>query len=181
MTIPARTVHAVLHAVREISGTQYPHLLERAGWSRFQTSIPPESDAVVATRAELELLFANVYTLLGEGLTRLFLRNYGRLLGEQLLAHAAPGGLVAGWAAIPPSERHLAAFVAVVAQISTRFWTAATISEDAQAYYLTYARCPLCVGVQGASVPLCATMEALQPPGERAARLPGAGGRGRLC
>ena len=64
--VSARTVHAVLHSVREISGKQYDHLLEHAGWARFRAGIPPVSDELIATRTELESLFANVYALLGE-------------------------------------------------------------------------------------------------------------------
>ena len=161
MNIPARTVYAVLHAVQEISGQQYAHLLQMAGWSRFQRGIPAPSNALIATRAELEQLFSSVYTLLGEGLMRLFLRNYGRLLGEQILANPTAGGVVALWAAIPPAERQLAAFVGVAAQISNRFWATTTRSEDAQAYYLAYTDCPLCRGVPHAGAPLCATTEAL--------------------
>src|SRR5690349_22135857 len=100
--ISARTVHAVLHAVREISGAQYEHLLEHAGWARFRAGIPPVSDELIATRTELESLFANVYALLGESLTRLFLRNYGRLLAMHLPSKST---LQAAAAALPPGQR----------------------------------------------------------------------------
>lgn len=159
MKLSARTVHAVLRAVQEISGPQYDHLLERAGWTRFQSAIPLESADLVATQAELESLFANVYTLLGEGLTRLFLRNYGRLLAAQIFTMAEGSGVREAAAAIP-LEQQLAWFAMVLVRMSTRDWTPATLAEDAQAYYLTFERCPLCAGVRDAQAPLCATLEA---------------------
>jgi bacteriochlorophyll 4-vinyl reductase len=159
MDISARTVHAVLHSVQEISGIQYNGLLARAGWSRFAASIPPVSEDLIATRAELERLFANVYPLLGEGLTRLFLRNYGRLLARQILAEDT-GPRLQAKAPTPPEQR-LAWFAAAMTQMSTHSWTPATLSDDPHAYYITFERCPLCAGVPNAHAPLCATMEAL--------------------
>jgi predicted hydrocarbon binding protein len=157
MTISALTVNAVLNTVREISGPQYDRLLDRAGWGRFRTGIPSGTADLIATREELEGLFTNVYTLLGEELMRLFLRNYGGRLAAHIQSRQA---LQLAAVTISP-EQQVAWFVQEIAQISTRNWTPATISEDFQAYYLTFDRCPLCAGIHGARAPICATMEAL--------------------
>ena len=141
MDISARTVSAVLHALQEISGSHYDRLLDHAGWARFRAGIPAESDALIATRAELESLFAQVYLILGEGLTRLFLRNYGRSAARQALSMATRPRWRAAAAATPPEQR-LTWFAEAMLQMTTRSWTPTTLTADAQAYYFTFERCP---------------------------------------
>lgn len=160
MDISARTVHAVLNAVRAVTGAQYMRLLAQAGWSRFQDQIPPDDDLLVATRAELESLFATIYRIMGEAPMRLFLRNYGHLVARQILDSYAAPTLVAGAAATPEPQK-LAWFANTMAGISTRSWTPALVTEDGDAYYLTFERCPLCTGATGAGAPLCAAMDSL--------------------
>jgi hypothetical protein len=159
MDVRARTVRAVLRAVREVSGPLYNQLLAKAGWARFQgDELPPESDDLIATRDELETLFANVYGMVGEGPTRLFLRNYGQLLATQIMDSTLGRARAQEATTIPPDQR-VRWFANSMALMSERSWTPTTLTEDDTAFYLTYERCPLCAGAQGATVPLCTAMD----------------------
>lgn len=155
--ITGRTVCTVLRAVREVNGALYPQLLDRAGWTRFLQDLPPDDSVPVASRAELEAFFGAAYNLMGEAPTRLFLRNYGSLLGQQVLAAPASQGLQTALPQVLPAER-MRWVVERLLDISNLFWTETTMSEDADGYYLTYKRCPLCAQIAHAKAPLCTTM-----------------------
>jgi predicted hydrocarbon binding protein len=155
--ITGRTVCTVLRAVREVTGALYPQLLAQAGWTRFLDNLPPNDFVPVATRTELESLFGGAYALMGEAPTRLFLRNYGSLLGQQVMSAPAGQELQAALPSVPPAE-HLRWMVERLLDISNRSWTETTMSEDDRAYYLTYKRCPLCAQISHAQAPLCTTM-----------------------
>jgi hypothetical protein len=155
--ITGRTVCTVLRAVREVTGALYPQLLARAGWTRFLKELPPNDFVPVATRAELESLFGGAYALMGEAPTRLFLRNYGSLLGQQVLAAPAGQELQAALPSVP-SDEQLRWIVERLLDISNRSWTETTMSEDADGYYLTYKRCPLCAQIAHAKAPLCTSI-----------------------
>src|SRR5689334_14858311 len=80
-------LRTVLLATQETSGPQYPHLLRAAGLGRFIDALPEPNWAPVATKAEVERLYATVYEMLGEPVTRLFMRNHGQKVAAQLLAN----------------------------------------------------------------------------------------------
>jgi hypothetical protein len=155
--ITGRTVCTVLRAVREVDEVLYPQLLARAGWTRFLHDLPPEDSAPVASRAELEAFFGAAYNLLGEAPTRLFQRNYGSLLGHQVLGAPAGQQLQAALSEVPPAAQ-MRWVVERLLEISNRFWTETTMSEDADGYYLTYKRCPLCAQIAHAKAPLCTSI-----------------------
>jgi predicted hydrocarbon binding protein len=145
-------LRTVLLAMQETSGPQYPHLLRAAGLSRFIDTMPDASWEPAATKAELERLFAKVYELLGEPITRLFMRNYGQRLAPQVLANPELQALLRRAAALPPEQR-LAAFLQEFAPWQR--WAVIHMSQDPHAWYLELEHCPYCAGIHGATAPLC--------------------------
>jgi hypothetical protein len=159
-TLPGNTMRMVLQALKDVSGVQYERLMDKAGLKHYLFELPPDSWRPGGTEDELARLFATVYGLLGEPLTRLFLLNYGLLLAPRVLQSELARGLVAGIAPVPEAQR-LAWFVPALAAMVGRGWVRQTVTEDAEAYYLTPERCLVCAHVRGATAPLCADAEAL--------------------
>ena len=158
MDVQASTLRYALLAVQQISGAQYEVLLTRAGLTRFRDALPPVDLQPVATRAELSQLFATTYELLGEALTRLFIRNFGKAIAETLVG-SAPWLALAAQGAGVPRDGQRAWFVQQMAQVTGRNWSHMTISEDAAAWYLELEACPICAGIRGISAPICANVE----------------------
>ncbi len=148
------TMHSVLQAVQETSGPQYASILRAAGLTRFIDELPEEGWQPVASREELERLYSTVYQMLGESLTRLFMRNYGHRLAAQLLENPEIQEIIERVSALEPAQR-LEAFIREFAPFSNRGWAALQISEDPQAWYLEQKHCPNCAGIHGASAPIC--------------------------
>lgn len=147
-------MHAVLQAVHETSGPQYANILRTAGLTRFIDELPEPGWQPVASREELERLYATVYEMLGESLTRLFMRNYGQRLAAQLLENTEIQGIIERVRTLEPAQR-LEAFIRQYVQFSNRGWSAVRISEDQRAWYLEQEHCPNCAGIHGASAPIC--------------------------
>src|SRR4051812_18666134 len=85
----------ILSSVQEVSGKQYPLLLQQAGLTRFLDHLPAADNTPVLTSEDLAPLFGCAYAMLGEPITRLFLRNTGSTtadaylqspIGQQLIA-----------------------------------------------------------------------------------------------
>jgi bacteriochlorophyll 4-vinyl reductase len=152
--VPGLVMRTVLLATQETSGPQYPHLLRAAGLSRFINAMPDGGWDPVATKTELERLYATVYEMLGEPITRLFMRNYGQRLATQLLENRELQEIIRRAAALPPEQR-LEAFLKEFAPFSARGWTAIRITQDPQTWYLELEHCPYCAGIHGATSPLC--------------------------
>jgi hypothetical protein len=159
-TMPGNTMRMILQAVKDVSGVQYERLMVKAGLKHYLYALPADSWRPGGTEDELVRLFATVYELLGEPLTRLFLLNYGLLLAPRVLQSELARGLVGGIALVPPPQR-LEWFVQALAVMAGRAGTRQTVSEDAEAYYLTLERCLVCTQVHEARTPLCADTEAL--------------------
>jgi hypothetical protein len=149
----------ILMSVQEVSGKQYPLLLQQAGLSRFLDHLPPADNTPVLTSEELAPLFGCAYTMLGEPLTRLFMRNTGTTtanvylqspLGQQLLA-AAPK--------IPVAERLGWILRNSVAE-STRTGVPLRLREDETCFYEEWDFCYMCAGIHGVHAPICAMREA---------------------
>ncbi len=145
-------MRTVLLATHETSGPQYPHLLRAAGLSRFIDALPAMSGEPVATKTELERLYAAVYAMLGEPITRLFMRNYGQRLAPQVLENPELQEIIRRVTALPPEQR-LAAFLQDY--IPWQRWAVIRVTEDPQTWYLELEHCPYCAGIHGATAPLC--------------------------
>ncbi|HMA32831.1 MAG TPA: V4R domain-containing protein [Chloroflexia bacterium] len=158
--VPAYTMRAVLQAMQEVGGRQYASLVTQAGLSRFLQALPADDPAIVASTAELSQLYGIVYNMLGEGATRLLLRNYGTVVAQMGL-QMEWGHELAARAAEVPIEQRLAWLVPYLANFLGIAWAPHTASEDAKAWYLATADCPICVEIRGAKAPLCANDEAI--------------------
>jgi hypothetical protein len=159
-TVPGNTMRMMLQAVKDVSGVQYERLMVKAGLKHYLYELPADSWRPGGTEEELTRLFATVYEMLGEPLTRLFLLNYGLLLAPRLLQSEVARTLVAGIGPVAGPQR-LGWFVQGLALMTGRAWVRQTVSEDAEAYYLTPERCLVCTHVHNAHAPLCADAEAL--------------------
>jgi hypothetical protein len=147
-------LRTVLLATQETSGPQYPHLLRAAGLSRFIDALPEPNWAPAATKAEVERLYATVYEMLGEPVTRLFMRNHGQKVAAQLLANPEIQAFLTRAATLPPEQR-LGAFLQDFAPFTSRGWTPMRLTQDEQHWYLELEHCPSCAGIHGATAPLC--------------------------
>ena len=145
-------MRTVLLATQETSGPQYPHLLRVAGLSRFTHALPPLSGEPVATKTELERLYGAVYAMLGEPITRLFMRNYGQRIAPQVLENPELREIVRRAAALPPDQR-LAAFLQEF--VPWQRWAVIHLTEDPHTWYLELEHCSYCAGIHGATAPLC--------------------------
>lgn len=150
--VPGMVMRTVLLATHESSGPQYPHLLRAAGLSRFIDALPAMSGELVATKTELERLYAAVYAMLGEPITRLFMRNYGQRLAPQVLENPELQEIIGRAAALPPEQR-LTAFLQEF--VPWQRWAVIHITQDQHAWYLELEHCPYCAGIHGATAPLC--------------------------
>lgn len=150
----------MLQAVKQISGANYPRLLEQAGLSRYLTALPPPNNDPACTAEEYSRLPAVVYVMLGEALARLFLRNAGTNLAEQAGSLPDIQAQATVLQHLPPDVA-LRSFVTGMAHATSRTWAPAIASEDATAWYIAVAPCPVCLGIRGTSAPLCASTEAL--------------------
>src|SRR5438105_3072107 len=132
-----------LQAIKRISGTNYVRLLEQAGLQRFATDLPPVDDGPACTADEYSRLPAAVFAMLGEPLTRLFLRNAGTTMVERTMMDPRLAALAQRIAALPPEER-LGWFVTHLARIVDRTWAPTATAEDPTAYYIVTTGCPIC-------------------------------------
>ena len=95
----------MLQAVKDGSGVQYGRLLLKAGLKQYLYEMPADSWRPTGTEEELTQLFATVYELLGEPLTRLFLLNYGLLLAPRVFNSDKARPLASGTATVPQAPR----------------------------------------------------------------------------
>jgi hypothetical protein len=144
-----------LQGVKKISGPQYPLLLEQAGLARYLQTLPPPDDHPCLPAPDYARLTEAVYQMLGEPLTRLFLRNLGADVAHRILQIPMMAQWRAEVGALPPDQR-LAWFVRWIAAINNQNWAASTVREEATAWYLDVDQCPACLRIRGAGAPLCA-------------------------
>src|SRR3954449_306008 len=95
-TVSNAILRGMLQAVKRTSGRNYPQLLEQAGMARYLTTLPPANDNPACSAEEYSRLPAIVYAMLGENLTRMFLRNAGTNLAARAVAHPGIGAIAAG-------------------------------------------------------------------------------------
>lgn len=155
-TVPEQTVALVLHVIQELAGPQADPLLTQAGLGRFLTA-PPQLNSMrpVASQEELIRLFQAIYRMLGEDLTRLFMRNFGDRTVTALLPLPEIQQMCAAARNRPP-EQQMRAFTDALAKWTARGWAPGVITEDAAAFYFAYEVCYACYGITGAKRPLCA-------------------------
>jgi predicted hydrocarbon binding protein len=157
-SVPANTLRMVLESVARVSGPHYELVLGDSGLERFTATPPPASLEPVATAEELTRLYAAVHERLGEPLTRLFLRNYGRLLPEKML-QTRWGQAIQAQAPQVPSDRRLEWFLRELARMTAQYGTRLTVTEDDWAWYIALEQCPSCAGIHDVSAPICADGE----------------------
>jgi hypothetical protein len=152
--IASSLLRATLQAAKRASGAQYTTILAHAGMQRYAEALPPPDDSPAMTAEEYSRLPAAVYTMLGEPLTRLFLRNLATLGAERMMhGHQLPGWAAAAQA-VPPEQR-VAWFVRWVEAMNGKMWSPSTVTEDDSAWYITMEICATCLSIHGASAPLC--------------------------
>ncbi len=149
-------LRAHLQTVKRISGATYPLLLEQAGLGRYIAQLPPLDDAWACSADEYSRLPEAVLRILGEPLTRRFLRNAGAALVERALRNPAMMTLAAHLAGLP-AEARLGGFVQQLARIIDHTWATTLTAEDATAYYLITYDCPTCRRLYDLSAPICGT------------------------
>jgi hypothetical protein len=157
-TVPAMTVRITLESLQQVSGGQYKALLSDAGLGRFANELPPAGWEPVATGAELTHLYGTMYRWLGEGQTRMFLRNYGRLTPDMVLETPMWQEVIAAAPQVPAATR-LRWFVDELARLTAPVWTPLTVTEDEKAIYISLEYCPICAEIRGVSAPICADGE----------------------
>ncbi len=153
-------VRLLLEGVRDISGTQYPQLLSQAGLTRFQTTLPDIDQPAAASGAEMGHLFGVVYRMLGEHLTRLFLRNCGRAYVEEQMKVPAMQQMYAHAQQLPLAER-LPWLVQATAAMSVKLGAPRRVEEDGEAWYHIIESCYICREIRGVEKPICALTESI--------------------
>jgi bacteriochlorophyll 4-vinyl reductase len=155
-TVPEQTMAMVLHVMQEIAGVQAGPILTQAGLGRFLTT-PPDRTSMrpAASQEELIQLFRNIYRMLGEDLTRLFMRNYGESTANVLLQLPDVQALLAEIRPVP-REQQMRRLAETLEPWMARGWAPLTITEDKDACYMAYEVCYACYGITGAKRPLCA-------------------------
>lgn len=148
----------ILEGIRDVAGSQFGVVLEKAGLSRYAAQLPPQDISPTITEPELSALYGTTYRVVGESLTRTFLTNFGKRLPEALLASPAGQEMLAKAAQVPPSER-LGAAINLIAETGTKIWTEMSASEDSEYYYLEISRCAICADIHGARSPICGNSE----------------------
>jgi bacteriochlorophyll 4-vinyl reductase len=155
-------MNVVLAAAQTVAGSQYHQLVKAAGLARWAETLPPPTMEGVATEAELSRLFSTVYTMLGESGTRLMMRNWGTTLAPMIIAIPQLRAMVTEVAALPAAAR-LPQAILRLQESTSMFWSPATLTEDANAWYVTLGACPVCAEIRGAQMPICTNLEAIFP------------------
>jgi hypothetical protein len=158
--ITANVLRGLLLGLDQIAGSQRATLLINAGLAQYAHTLPPADDSPTIQGYELVRLYQMIYHMLGGSLTRLFHHNSGVAYVEGVLQSAWGQHMLAEGLTIPPAEK-LEWFVREFAAFAGRGWMPHAVSEDASAWYLTPAFCPICTGLAGVSAPLCAQTPAL--------------------
>src|SRR6185312_7659629 len=81
------TMRSVLETLRELTPAEAETLLREAGLERALTAPLGDSAPTIVRTSELARLYATVFKLTGETLTRVFLNNYGHKMAPMLLKH----------------------------------------------------------------------------------------------
>jgi hypothetical protein len=160
LSVPGFTLHVILEAARTTSGGQFGALLERAGLSRFISRSPPPNNQLVATPLEMKRLFTQFYEVLGEPLTRLAFRTWGREIANYVMAPQPWGDQLRADVLSLPPDRQLGALVYAVGALGNAYWSPTEMSEDETAWYMTLTPCMICLGI----CELAATLPPAQRP-----------------
>ena len=147
-----------LQATKRISGHNYARLLEQAGLGRYGTQLPPPNDQPACSAEEYSRLPEAVFAMLGESLTRLFLRNAGSTMVERTMRHPQMVTLASHLHTLP-REARLSQFMPPLTRLANQTWAAATTVEDETAHYLLISECPTCRSLHDLSAPICANSE----------------------
>lgn len=156
---PDEFVTTMLGILQQVSGPQYGAVLTRAGLGRYLDPTHPDYDAS-RWYSEWSNIVSAVYALLGEPLTRLFLRNYGTIRAGQMVQHPYIAEAHTAIAAQPAAEQ-MAGCVAAIHHLIDRPGLQIVTTADAGGGSLAVSNCATCTQVQGAGGPICANMEVL--------------------
>ncbi|HMA34850.1 MAG TPA: V4R domain-containing protein [Chloroflexia bacterium] len=160
-TVSGLTMRSILEGIKKVSGPQYKLVLQMSGLGRFEAedNWPAADFTPVATQQELETIFGSIYKLLGESITRLFLRNYSAGVLQVIAGSDWWQAQLARSREIPAGQR-LGWSVQMMVQASKDMqWATAEFQEDDKAYYMLTRNCPICAQIAGSHAPLCASEE----------------------
>jgi hypothetical protein len=160
LSVPGFTLHVILEAARTTSGGQFNAVLQRAGLTRFIERSPPATNELVATPFEMKRLFTQFYEVLGEPLTRLAFRTWGREIANYVVAPQPWGDQLRADVLRHPPEQQLGALVQAIGALGNTYWSPTEMSEDATAWYMTLTPCTICLGI----CELAATLPPAQRP-----------------
>jgi hypothetical protein len=160
ISVPGSSMRAMLLALQKVAGRNYQALLTTAGLTRYLVELPPADARPAATEQEVARLYAAVYQILGEALTRLFNRNLGEAYAAGIIQNPTHQDMRARILAAPP-EQQLALFVRETRSLIERAWPGLRLSEDSTAWYFAVAYCVVCNGVHNAEAPICGQLPAL--------------------
>ena len=150
----------MLHSLHEVSASYYDLFLQHMGWERFRDNLPPDDPTlIVAPNSDMEQLAPTVYGVLGESLTRLFLRNWGQKGAAEWVA--APS-----WAAVRQQAEQLAEAdrpqwaIQQLDQVIAQLGAAHSITDEDSTWQLTITNCAICHGLHNVEAPICTSSTA---------------------
>ena len=152
-----QTARLLLETLQQVSGAQYPKLLQQAGLARFTPGADLLRHPGPLTTSEVQNLLQVIWTQLGEGLFRLYEQNMGMGMAVGFVQGPAGAALRAAVQALPP-DRQLAAAVQGYYQQLVQSSPHSALQEEATAWQLTFAPCMACLGLTGAQAPVCASV-----------------------
>ncbi len=143
--------------LQQVSGAQYPKLLQQAGLERFKPGADLLRHPAPLTAMEIQQLLQVIWTQLGEGLFRLYEQNMGTGMAQVFVQGPAGAALRAAVQALPP-DRQLAAAVQGFYRQLVQSSPHSLLQEEAAAWHLTFAPCMACLGLTDAQAPVCASV-----------------------
>lgn len=173
LSVPGFTMYVILEAARKASGTQFAHVLKQADLSRFAERSPDPSNEPVATPMELLRLFTHFYETLGEQMTRMAFRTWGKEIAHYMLAPQPWGDNLRAAVQGQPPAQQLGVLIRAIGELSNTYWSPTVMHETPTAWYMTLMPCTICLGIceliphlpaeKRPTGPLCSNLEGAIP------------------
>jgi predicted hydrocarbon binding protein len=173
LSIPGFTMYVIMEAARKTSGVQYANVLDRAGLSRFRDHSPEPNGTPVATPLELKRMFTQFYEVLGEQVTRMAFRTWGREIAPYILAPQPWGDQMRAEVLSKPPAQQLGALVHFIGELGNAYWSPTRMTETDEAWYMTLTPCTICLGIcelaaqlppeKRPTRPICSNLEGVIP------------------
>jgi predicted hydrocarbon binding protein len=154
------TIRHVVETLRELNAAELPKLLRDSGLEHLVEALPADDAPPTVRTSQLARLYATVYGLTGETLTRVFLSNYGHKMAPMLLKHPEMVKRLEQAPSIPAEQRVAWAVRETAAFLST-IWATVALREDAETFHIDVEHCPICAAIRGTHAPICASSEYL--------------------